>query len=426
MPGSFSASPTGFNRDGDTWSIAWQPVDIAMGFDGFKETRDGLRADVTVESGALGRVLGPAHLNLLSVASQKTFATLCSERVNGLSKDEWLALVVAACSRVTKQWRAPEPIYDLGVEAMKASAPLRYVVPGWIPANESTLLYADGGSCKSLLALHIAFCVASGTELPWGVRPEQGEVLYLDWETNLQTTSRRLRRIALGELCTVPRIHYRQCFRPLADELPSIREEISKRGISLVVVDSIGFAAAGALNEDETARAAMNGLRSMQPATRLVVAHVSKGTAESTSSKAKPFGSAFFYNGMRSGIEVRRAEDQPNPDAIDIGLYHVKTNDDRFQAPLALRIDFDGSDGGILFSKGKIDEAPDLLARTSLAVRLRTLLRSGKQDTEALAEETDSSSGTVYKTLKRMPDVQQLESGAGRGKRSVWGLKDLT
>jgi hypothetical protein len=25
-----------------------------------------------------------------------------------------------------------------------------------------------------------------------------------------------------------------------------------------------------------------------------------------------------------------------------------------------------------------------------------------------------------------MPDVQQLESGAGRGKRSVWGLKDLT
>ena len=85
----------------------------------------------------------------------------------------------------------------------------------------------------------------------------------------------RLERLALGEACATPSVYYKQCFRPLVDELPDIREQISRHHVGLVIVDSVGFAAAGALVEDETARSTMNGLRQLSPATRLVVAHVS-------------------------------------------------------------------------------------------------------------------------------------------------------
>lgn len=413
------ALPT-IRRDGDTWSLTWDAHNVGMGMERIQETRDGVRALVTVESMIDGRVLGPAYLNMLSSTSQATFANACAERVNGLDKAVWRALVVQACGIVYKQYSAPTPTIDLST--VEDSGPLQYLVPGWIPEEETTVVYGDGESAKSLLSLVIAFCVATGHELPWGARPKQGEVLYLDWETNVRTVARRLRRIALGELAATPKIHYRQCFRSLADELPSIREEISKKKIALVIVDSIGFAASGSLNEDETARAVMNAMRQMHPATRLGVAHVSKESALS-SGAVKPFGSAFFWNGMRSGIEVRRSEDQPNRDAIDLALFHRKANDDEHTMPLGLRVLFDGRDKGILFTQGNLEEAPDLAARTSLSARIRRMLRDGAKTTAQMAEDLEVKESTVRTTVGRMGDVIRLNEGEGRGHVALYGLE---
>lgn len=408
-------------RDGDSWALAWPEHDVAMGLERLKERSEGLRAEVTVESGLAGRVVGPVDLNILSSESQTRFANVCHKRVNGLSSEVWHGLVIQACAIVAKQYREPTPTLDLST--VEAAGPIEYLVPGLIPKSETTVMYGDGESAKSLLALRIAFSVALGHELPWGPTPTATNVLYLDWETNAATVANRLSRLALGEACAVPTIHYRQCFRSLSDELPHIKEEISRKHIGLVIVDSIGFAASGALVEDETARSAMNALRNMSPATRLVVAHVSKGTADAPTGRSKPFGSAFFWNGMRSGFEVRRSEESAES-VIDLGIYHWKSNDGRHLKPFGLSVVFDTASEGILFEHGDIDEVPDLAARTPLSQRIRNMLRKTAMTTRDLSEELGIAENAVRTTLGRMEGVVRLEQGGGRGKSSSWGLKE--
>lgn len=409
-------------RNGDTWSLSWQEHGVAMGMDRLHESRDELKAEVIVESLLAGRVLGPVRLNILSSESQTRFASACQQRVNGLTKEQWHAIIVHACAVVAKQYRAPAPIYDLS--QVEGSTDIEYLIPGLVPLDETTVLYGDGESAKSVTALRIAASVKLGQELPWGARPTRTcDVLYLDWETNPRTVAGRLRRVALGMATSVPAIHYRQCFRSLTDELPNIREVIDKRHIGLVIVDSIGFAASGALVEDETARNAMNAMRQMSPATRLVVAHISADAARQTSGTARPFGSAFFWNGMRSGLELRRADEAPT-DEIKLGLYHRKANDGEHHKPIGIDVMFDGRVGAISFVESDINDAPDLAARTSLSSRLRALLRKGAAETTDLAVELEMPADTITRTLRRMPDVVRVSDGGGRGRPASWGLAE--
>jgi len=412
-------------RHGDSFVLTWQDHGIGFGLDRLRDTSDGIRAELTIEGKGAdrrGRLLGPVAMNLLSGESQTRLANSLAKRVNGLTAETWHSIVIQACAIVSAQWRAPEPSMDLST--ITDIDEVEHLIPGWIPQGETTVMYGDGESAKSLLALRIAYSVQMRAPLPWGSWPTYaGNVLYLDWETNPQTVALRLRRIAQAEGTDPPPVIYRQCMRSLTDELPSIREEISRRDIRLVVCDSIGFAATGALVEDETARTAMNALRTLSPATRLVVAHVSAASAQQTHGKVRPFGSAFFWNAMRSGIEVRRADDDPDPESlISLGLFHWKANDGEHQKPLALTVAFDGRRGPIAFDMADIQDVPDLAARTSISTRLRAALTHGAKDTQELAEELNEKEGSVRNTLKRMAGVTQLNPGGGRGKPAVWGL----
>jgi hypothetical protein len=162
----------------------------------------------------------------------------------------------------------------------------------------------------------------------------------------------------------------------------------------------------------------------MSPATRLVIAHVSRESALQAKGKVKPFGSAFFWNAMRSGIEVRRAEDEPEPDIMHLGLYHWKANDGEHHRPIALRVGFDGKRGPIAFDQADMQDVPDLAARTSLSMRIRAALSHGAKDTRVLADELDEGENAVRTTLGRMQDVIRLEAGGGRGKPARWGLSE--
>lgn len=409
-------------RDGDTFALAWESHGVAIGMERLLDTRDGLRAEITVESTAAGRVLGPTWLNILSDQSQTRFAGSCAKRVNGLNAETWLAIVVQACAIVAKQYRAPTPTIDLST--VDTSGGVEYLIPGLVPLNETTVVYGDGESLKSMLVARMAASVHLGQPLPWEDRPTRTcPVLYLDWETNPVTVAGRLRRIAAGMVTSTPSIHYRQCLRGLGDEMPSIREEVSKGKIGLVIVDSIGFAATGALVEDETARTCINLLRQI-PATRLIVAHISAESARQTTGTTRPFGSAFFWNGMRSGIEVRRAEDASDPDDIELGLFHRKANDGVHHKPIAMSVMFDGALGPIGFHQSDISETPDLAARTTISSRLRALLRKAHEpvSTVDMAAEIDVPADTVSRTLRRMSDVVQVEQGGGYNKSATWGL----
>lgn len=414
-------------RDGDSWLLTWPQHQVGFGLERLRESSDGLRGELTVESiavGANGRLAGPVQLNLLSARSQTEAANKLKARANGVfGKVDWEQMLTDACAIVAQQYRQPQPLINLA--DVETDTAVTYLIPGLVPEDETTVLYGDGESAKSLVALRIATSVVLGQQLPWLDRPTRTcPALYLDWETNPRTVAGRLRRIALGMLTDVPHIAYRQCFRPLTDELPHIREEISKRDIGLVIVDSIGFAASGALVEDETARSTMNALRQLSPATRLVVAHVSAEAARQTTGAVRPFGSAFFWNGMRSGLELRRAEEGSNPDNMELGLYHRKANDGEHHKPIGISVMFDGRAGQIAFWDANVLDSPDLAARTSISTRVRALLRRGAMSTADLSVELDVPIDTVSKTLRRMEDAVQTDAGGGRNNPAIWGIRE--
>ena len=422
-PAAAKRQPPEVQRDGDTWAIHWRDHGVAIGVERVRDRHDSLKAEITAESQIAGRVVGPHTVDLLSTRSVTEFSNACAKRVNGLSPEVWHALMVFVCGRVAKDFRSPTPIVKLA--DVKDAGPVQYLIPNLLPIGETTVFYGDGESAKSMLVLRIAFSVASGQDLPWGHEIKNtGNVLYLDWETNKETVAQRLQRISRGMMVPVPEnIFYRQCFRSLIDELPNIREEISRKQISLVIVDSIGFAASGALTDDDTARTSMNALRQMSPATRLVVAHISKDAAQSAG-PIKPFGSAFFWNGMRSGVEVRRSDENTGDNVIDVGLYHRKSNDGKHARPIGVTVLFDQGERGtdIVFEQTQIEDVPDLAARTPLGQRIREMLKRGAMETPDLADRLDVTEETLRKTLARMPDIIQIRPGGGRNNPATWGL----
>lgn len=81
--------------------------------------------------------------------------------------------------------------------ARTPAPPRRWLVPDMIPAARTTLLYANGGEGKSLLALQ--FGVATVTATDWiGTMPEPGPALYLSCEDDVDEIHRRLEDIIAG------------------------------------------------------------------------------------------------------------------------------------------------------------------------------------------------------------------------------------
>lgn len=76
--------------------------------------------------------------------------------------------------------------------------PPAFIVPGWLPEGEVTLLAADGGTGKSLLALELAVCCAMG--IKWhGLDVAQREVVFVSFEDKRETLHWRLHRICAAQ-----------------------------------------------------------------------------------------------------------------------------------------------------------------------------------------------------------------------------------
>lgn len=410
-------------QEGDAYLLTWDTWGVGVAVDQLRETREGLHGEVTIESvrpTERGTLYGPVRLNLLVPRAHTELANVLARRASDV---DWQQVIPLACRLVTKAVRTPEPTLDLAT--LPAPTPVPFLFPGFLQAGETNLLYGDGDSGKSALALLVAVCAETGLPLPWGSQVAQPTpTLYLDWETHAGALNSRFRRICRGlGLSELPTLRYREMRRPLDQEAAALRAEVDRGGYRLVIVDSLGFATSGPLVEDQVARGALAALRSLGPqVTRCVVAHVSNEQARQTSGTARPFGSAFFYNGMRQGWEVRRAEAPAGADRIELGLFHRKGNDGAKPRNHGVAVTFDGLDGPIRFERADVQDHPDLAQRTSLAERLAALLRTGALDTQTLATQVGVPENVVRTTLSRMPRVVRLTPGGGRGNPSVWGL----
>ena len=255
---------------------------------------------------------------------------------------------------------------------------------------------------------------------PWHIAPLR-RILYLDWETDARAHRERLYGLTCGlEAPPADAILYRRLFRPLTDDLSTVRADADRHHADLVICDSLAPACG---LEPEGADAAVRTLMALRalPGTKLVIAHVSKAQADQARG-ARPFGSVHVQNLARSVLEVRRRVGGPEDSETLITVHHRKSNHGRLAGSVGLAFAFDDLTGGITVRRASADTSG-----APLPAQILEALRSGKKDASELAEETDSSVQSVRSALNRLAEkhkVIRLESvSGGRGKKQLWGLE---
>jgi hypothetical protein len=134
----------------------------------------------------------------------------------------------------------------------KQLEPPVYLLEGLIPEAKVVTFYAEGGSVKTWTALALAIAVATGK--PWlGQYPvKKGKALYLDYEDGPYEFRRRVRMLNggedapdLGYLYSGPQIDKPEFWLKLA-------RNVERKGITLVVADSLGASMPGNADENTT------------------------------------------------------------------------------------------------------------------------------------------------------------------------------
>lgn len=388
---------------------------ITLEFARLVDHKDTLTAEVTITSLGAGEVAW-SRINLTSVQGRNTL----SKAANDQSPEApWPDLVNAACRLVAKHLRAGEPAVAIVPAEPNGH---RYLVPDYIPRGQITVLYADGDTGKSLLALAIAVAGLQGHPLSrrWPVG-DMRRALYLDWESDRQTVNERAWGLTQGREQLAPdAILHRRLYRPLTDHLDAVKGDVDRHGIDFVIVDSLAPAAGLEPEGGDAAVRTFAALGSLLPATILVIAHVSKAAADEQG-PARPYGSVFVRNLARSLVEARRQDSADGDRRLVVNLYHRKSNLGVRAKASALAFDFDAS-GGIAISGAEVD-----MARAGLPDRILDAMREGAETVTAISEAIESTPESVRRTLHRLENrdkvVRLTVTDGGRSKNTQWGLR---
>ena len=191
--------------------------------------------------------------------------------------------------------------------------PMQWTIRSLIPKSFLTLLLADGGMGKSVLALYIALCVALGRSF-FGLAVQRGAVLYVDYELDRDSQFRRFWKVAKGAGIDVHherlenRLFYLRPEHPLGTEETHnlIMQEVEEHDISLIILDSLTI---GLMGDATNQRDVVPALRRMREwPTTLAIDHVSHSTSQGNASEARAFGSVFKRNIARSALTLAQAD----------------------------------------------------------------------------------------------------------------------
>lgn len=393
--------------------------DVVMEFAHVRDHSDGLAAELMVYRVATGE----RHWARFSLSSTQARAGQVKAVERTGPCPGFAGFLDEACYQITQLART----VGVAVPILAASARnegITWLVPGLIPIGDTSVLYGDGGSGKSLLALALAMSGLTGAPLAkserWRVAPLRS-VLYLDWESEVEAHHERLRQLQSdhGTGAVVTGLRHLHMARPLSDMVASVCAELAREPTDLVIVDSLAFAGGGEPESAEAAIRTLAAVRQLGQATKLVIAHVSKQSMAATG-PARPYGSVFVYNGPRSTILATGAEaGEPGNKTLTVTYNHEKMNDGPKSPPRALTFCF--GDRAINVISGEPD-----LSKAPVAYQIRQALKTGKASVATIAEKVTSTTDTIRKELSRLEKhgtvLKLVEGGKGKGDETIWGL----
>lgn len=396
-------------RFGDEIFVIW-PKRVTVIFGHFLDGRWGLMSEVSVTTEAAGEVAWGQVL-LISTESRGKFA-------KRLDKDT-APLFDRACREAVALYRRPPDWQELKPKALGA---IPWLWTDWIPANQTTVLYGDGDSGKSLLALSLAICGLAGLPFAgsWPVA-RFSSVLYVDYESTAEEHEHRLALLTRAlEIPDLAGLHYLQAARPLAELGPTIRAQQQRTKADLVILDSLGAACAG---EPESALAAISALMTLRQlgptCTRLVLAHVSKADAAQNGTARKAYGSVYVRNLPRANVEMRRNEAVPDGLAVTL---RVDKNNLLHRKPAPIGLTLAVTDDGMAWQQS----APAVTAG-GVKARLLQELPTNPDDAmtvESLSAKLQIDEETVGRALRKMAEDgltrRVRQGGTGKGEKTTW------
>jgi hypothetical protein len=348
-----------------------------------------------------------ARINLTSTQAKNALAKQLKEANPVI---DWPGIVEKLCFETLEMHRMGEPLVMIGDRPLSGGAKyrLRPLVPEGMPA----IVFGEGGTGKSFIALLAAILVQSGHSA-LGLRPTQGNVLYLDYETSAETQNERVKAICAGMNTPITQIAYRYCFHPLAEDIETIQDMVSDKAISFLIVDSLGPACGGDPNEAELAIRMFNALRQLRVSS-LLIDHVAKNLQDGQ--KASPYGSVYKTNLARSVWQIKPAKDLEDFHTR-VGLYHRKVNFGPLQRDgLGFGMVYENDQSEQLvrvqISSIRVSEDAELAQGLSLRRRIETCLAGRRMTQAELALELE---------MEEKDKLAVLCTTLNRGKGNVFG-----
>lgn len=360
---------------------------VTIEADYLRRERRQLQAEVLVRCNLPGAktysgVLSIGDLNLSSTRSRSTHAKYLAQRARTKDKDlDWVGLLEEFAQRVLAAERDGQPVVLLH-ELPRPAPDQNLNVDGLrLPAEHPAIIFGDGGTTKSYLALHIAATLA-----------ERGKRVGLfDWELSGGDHRDRLERLTGPDM---PVIYYARCSRPLVHEADRLRRIVRDEGLDYAIFDSIAFACDGPPEAAEVAGRYFQAQRRLGTIGSLHIAHITKAfeTADQ-----KPFGSAFWHNGARTTWNIKRADPVPGDNAVNVALHNRKANLGPLQPSVGFEFRFDEDQTDV--RRVNVADVPDLAAGLSISRRVWSCVRSGPLSRDEIAGQLDE---VKPETLRRV------------------------
>lgn len=413
MTSELPESPWFFSRVPGGYESRCPNLGITITAEEIKRKADEMTAFTTIRSTMVGvrtvedDIVKIGVLNFYAPTSRATWAKEAKLRCGGETSDlDWPGFLERFVAQVVAAERVGEPLVEL--DKLELAQGNRYLIPGLVSAEETTIWFGDGGSMKSYLALAAAATIDTGSSRFLGVTPtERRRVGYVDWEWGAQAHLRRLRRLSDGG--AVPSVAYIRCDRPLTHEVSRLQRLIRENRLGFLVLDSIAFGCDAPPEQADTATRYVSALRQLGVPC-LALAHVTKAE----DGDRKPFGSSFWHNSSRLTWFVKRAGE--SGEQATVGLFNRKNNDDGSTDPVAFRFWFQDAVPRTVISRVdamEIADEPEVQRQFPWKDRIAAVLsRTGPLTPAEVASEMGVDLQQVIKPLTRNTSLfNRLSSG---------------
>jgi len=325
-------APQEFTRLGeDAYRLEFPSLGVTFSVAHLYRHHDDLKCELTVDTTLphARTVNGTLLWTATNLSAARTRAGLAKGLAtrSGEPKWDWLGALEILSVRVSRaEAEGSSEIRPLADYDLPTDDPSWTIAGLPILKHHPTILFGDGASGKSYLALWIA-----------GIIAREVNVIYIDFEYEAEAHRDRLQRLFGSQM---PRgLHYVRCSQPLVHEIGRLQKWALEQSCQYAIIDSVAFSVDGPPESAEICAQWFRALRKLNVGS-LSLAHTTKGE----NSEQKPFGSTYWSNGARSLWHVRRNDDEGiGASTVEMALSHRKSNNGQRLSTRGIKLDFAGA-----------------------------------------------------------------------------------